>query len=132
VNEGSQVNEDRAHTPLVSLWNPVRACLNRHLHFGAIKDVVGLVGFDMAQLAHLTQQGTPYTTKDTLLSAIDAQYGALEQSHKNTFGLVLLVVPATKLVYVSLSPSRSNRQSPTSSSTVCCVACWRRLPGDGP
>jgi hypothetical protein len=44
-----------------------------------------MAGLDMPELAHLTQHGKAYAAKGTLLSAVDAQFGKLDENQREQF-----------------------------------------------
>lgn len=75
---------ERPHYRLTELWGPVRSVLADST-FAQIKRIAGLAGIDMAALSHLTQEGPRFSSKDTLLSAIDEQYGRMEEPRKEQF-----------------------------------------------
>jgi hypothetical protein len=60
-------------------WGPIRSTLTEEFSFGDIKQIVGYANIDMSQLAKLEQRYQGGATKSQLLSAIDAQVGAMSE-----------------------------------------------------
>ena len=75
---------ERPSYALTELWGPVRSTLGIAT-FAQIKRIAGLAGVNMASLAHLTQDGKRFSSKEALLSAIDEQYGQMDSARQEQF-----------------------------------------------
>ena len=75
---------DRPTFTIEELWGPIRSILGDST-FSQIKRIAGLAGIDMTALSHLTQQGTRFASKDSLLSAIDAEVGRMDSARQELF-----------------------------------------------
>ena len=75
---------ERPTYELNELWGPIRSILSEST-FSRIKRIAGLAGINMTALAHLTQQGSSPASKDTLLSAIDAEIGRMDAARREIF-----------------------------------------------
>jgi hypothetical protein len=65
-------------------WPAIRACLQA-FSFYEIKEIVGLAGFDLTELADLVQKSGGGATKGQLLTAIDAGVGKMNESARVRF-----------------------------------------------
>jgi hypothetical protein len=70
-------------------WPPVRACV-QEFTFSDIKEIVGLAGVDLAELAHLDQKPDKGATKGQLMTALDGIVGRMNEGAKGRF--VALVI----------------------------------------
>lgn len=66
-------------------WGPVRSTLTEKFSFGDIKQIVGYGDLDMSRLAHLEQKQQNGATKSQLLSEIDKQVGAMDETRRGVF-----------------------------------------------
>lgn len=91
--EDQQVAHD-AHsmgvsTSIIRAWGPARVCLE-DLQFDQIKQVAGLAGFDLREVAHLVQQEPVSATKGQLLAFVDAQLRHMDEQETTRFLTVLI------------------------------------------
>lgn len=70
-------------------WPAVRACVSE-FSFNDIKEIAGLAGLDLTQVAHLVQKPQAGATKGQLLSAIDAQFGGMAAARQKQFLTILI------------------------------------------
>lgn len=57
--------------------------------FNDIKEIAGLAGLDLTQVAHLVQKPQAGATKGQLLSAIDGQFSAMPGARQKQFLTIL-------------------------------------------
>lgn len=69
-------------------WPAVRACV-QEFSFNDIKEVAGLAGLDLTQVAHLVQKPQDGATKGQLLSAVDGQFGKMGLARQQRFLTIL-------------------------------------------
>jgi len=70
-------------------WPAVRACV-QDFSFNDIKEIAGLAGLDLTQVAHLVQRPQAGATKGQLLSAVDGQFGAMPIARQKQFLTILI------------------------------------------
>lgn len=75
-------------------WPPVRACI-QEFTFSDIKEIVGLAGIDLAELAHLDQKPDKGATKGQLMTALDGIVGRMNERGKGRF-VVLTIEEALR------------------------------------
>jgi hypothetical protein len=69
-------------------WGPIRSALTEKFSFGDIKQIVGYTNINMSTLAHLEQKAQGGASKSQLLSAIDAQVGAMNADDTGYFASI--------------------------------------------
>lgn len=69
-------------------WGPIRSSLTENFSFGDIKQIVGYTNINMSSLAHLEQKPQDGASKSQLLSAIDAQIGAMNDDEVSSFASI--------------------------------------------
>ncbi len=70
---------------LIQMWSPIRTALTE-LSFSTIKQTVGHPSIDMSRLGqYVSTSGKGGSSKDTLVSDIDRQYGNMEDEDKELF-----------------------------------------------
>jgi hypothetical protein len=66
-------------------WGPIRSILESELSFNTIKEVVGVAGLDVTQLAHLHQRQPHGVSKGELMTAVDAALALVEPEVRRRF-----------------------------------------------
>jgi hypothetical protein len=61
-------------------WGPIRSTLTEKFSFSDIKQLVGYGSLDMSRLAHLEQKQQNGASKSQLLSEVDRQVGAMDET----------------------------------------------------
>lgn len=76
-------------TSIIRAWGPARVCLEE-LRFDQIKQVAGLAGLDLREVAHLVQQKSVNATKGQLLASVDAQLRDMNEQETTRFLTILI------------------------------------------
>ena len=82
-------------------WNGFRVVLQDNFSFNAIKEIVGLAGFDITGLAHLVQKSNGGASKGQLMDALDAMLGPLDDEEKERFLISVAKIMTERRVEVS-------------------------------
>jgi hypothetical protein len=81
-----QYDYDMNENPEINLaWNVIRSLLQNEFSFYDIKEIVGLSGLDLSNLAHLVQKAGGGASKGQLMTEIDKCFFRLPISEKNIF-----------------------------------------------
>lgn len=66
-------------------WNPLRSALQNNFSFYGIKEIVGLAGLDLADVAHLEQKAGGGASKGQLMTGIDKALRHFDKERKKSF-----------------------------------------------
>ena len=72
-------------TALAQAWAALRATLENHFSFYIIKEIVGLAGLDLTELAHLEQKSGDGASKGQLMTGIDRAFRDLNNEARQRF-----------------------------------------------
>jgi len=66
-------------------WNGIRTVLENNFSFNAIKEIIGLAGFDLTSLSHIVQRSGGGASKGQLMTGVDKGLGLLSDDEKQHF-----------------------------------------------